>query len=303
MPLMTQGARALEMVARFGSIRNAAEHMNAAPSAVNRQILNLEAEYGTPLFERLPRGMRLTESGQLLVDLIRRWQLDNQAAGSAVNQLKGRGGGFVKIGVMECLASDFLPRAFGELRKTKADASLRALVGGTTDLTDRLMDGDIDLAVAFNAPRDAGLQIMHDVRLDLGAVMAPDHPLAGEKEIGFRDLLQHSLVLADDTLTVGPIVNAMLARSGQELASMVTTNSITAIKALVMQGAGASLLTPIDVHDEVGRGDLRFVPVTGTRMFMTLSVAARDVNALTPDARSMARIFRSMLDSLTAPEL
>ena len=43
MPLMTQEARALEMVARFGSIRNAAEHMNAAPSAVNRQIRNLAA--------------------------------------------------------------------------------------------------------------------------------------------------------------------------------------------------------------------------------------------------------------------
>src|SRR5258708_6843898 len=48
--------RYVDEVARPGSIRQAAERLHVAPSAVNRRILDLEDELGTPIFERLPRG-------------------------------------------------------------------------------------------------------------------------------------------------------------------------------------------------------------------------------------------------------
>ena len=52
---------------RVGSIRKAAAELNVAASALNRQILKLEADLGTPLFDRLPGGMRLTVAGDLLL--------------------------------------------------------------------------------------------------------------------------------------------------------------------------------------------------------------------------------------------
>ena len=52
--------RYLDEVVRRGSIRKAAEHLHVAPTAVNRQILDLEAELGTPLFERIHKRLRLT---------------------------------------------------------------------------------------------------------------------------------------------------------------------------------------------------------------------------------------------------
>ena len=54
-------------VARMGSIRKAAEHLNLTPSAMNRRIQDLEAEVGTPLFERRPRGVKLTTAGEMFV--------------------------------------------------------------------------------------------------------------------------------------------------------------------------------------------------------------------------------------------
>src|SRR4051812_35299240 len=53
----------VDAVARCGSIRKAAEALNVASSALNRQILDLEADLGSPLFERLPRGVRVTSAG------------------------------------------------------------------------------------------------------------------------------------------------------------------------------------------------------------------------------------------------
>ena len=63
--------RYLDEVARSGSIRKAADRLNVAASAINRQILSLEAELDTPLFERLPGGLRLTASGEELIAHVR----------------------------------------------------------------------------------------------------------------------------------------------------------------------------------------------------------------------------------------
>lgn len=52
-----------DAIRRAGSVREAARRLNVASSAVNRQLLKLEAELGTPLFERLPAGLKLTHAG------------------------------------------------------------------------------------------------------------------------------------------------------------------------------------------------------------------------------------------------
>ena len=53
----------VDEVARAGSIRRAAERLNVTASAVNRRIMDLEEELDAELFERRPRGVRLTAAG------------------------------------------------------------------------------------------------------------------------------------------------------------------------------------------------------------------------------------------------
>jgi len=302
MPLITQAARVLEMVARYGSIRRAAERVNAAPSAVNRQILNLEAELGTPLFERLPRGMRLTEAGKVVVEQVRAWQLENQRIQASVGNLKGHPGGHIRIGLMECLAAEFLPLAFRSLQLDHPGASLHAAVGGTTEIARQLAAGEIDLAITFNAPRDAGLKIVHETSFEMGAVMPPGHTLADRVEVRIDDLFDYPLIMADNSLTIGPVVDDMLERSRRPPIRRVTTNSVTMLKTMVAQGTGISILTTIDVFSEVSTGRLCFRPLAGARMFELLSVTARDIKALNPATRHFAQIIGSTLDSLSRAE-
>jgi len=65
-----------EAVAQHGSMRKAAGTLNVASSALNRQILDLEANLGVHLFERLPRGVRLTSAGEMLLGHVRRMARD-----------------------------------------------------------------------------------------------------------------------------------------------------------------------------------------------------------------------------------
>ena len=59
--------RYFRVVAGAGSIRRASEELNVSASAIDRQLLRAEEELQTPLFERLPTGLRLTAAGELLM--------------------------------------------------------------------------------------------------------------------------------------------------------------------------------------------------------------------------------------------
>lgn len=67
MPAFSRFLRYFVVVGRLGSIRKAAEILNVSASAIDRQILNVEADIGIPLFERLPTGLRLTAAGEIMV--------------------------------------------------------------------------------------------------------------------------------------------------------------------------------------------------------------------------------------------
>ncbi len=70
--LHSQLLRYLDEVARAGSIRKASEKLNISSSSINRQILALEDELGSPIFHRLHRQLRLTQTGEILIDHVRR---------------------------------------------------------------------------------------------------------------------------------------------------------------------------------------------------------------------------------------
>ena len=76
--MQTNALRYFLEVARTGSLSKASERLFVAVSALSRQIAKLEDEIGTPLFERRPRGMVLSEAGRLLAAHARRSLLETE---------------------------------------------------------------------------------------------------------------------------------------------------------------------------------------------------------------------------------
>ncbi len=81
--------RYVDEVARTGSIRKAADQLNVTASAVNRRIMDLEEELGTPLFERRARGVRLTSAGEIFVHYLRSQHGEVERMKSQIEDLKG----------------------------------------------------------------------------------------------------------------------------------------------------------------------------------------------------------------------
>src|SRR5690606_29432906 len=103
--------RYVDQVARLGSIRRAAGVLNVASSAVNRQILKLEAQMGTALFERIGNGVRPTAAGELVIrharDTLSKWQ----SVRTEISALAGDIHGEVRIVSIPSPLVSILPRA------------------------------------------------------------------------------------------------------------------------------------------------------------------------------------------------
>src|SRR5207237_10869544 len=80
----------VDEVARTGSIRKAALHLNVAASAISRQILALETQLGTPLFQRLPKKLILTAAGEVLIGHIAQTPTELTRAQAKIAEVKGR---------------------------------------------------------------------------------------------------------------------------------------------------------------------------------------------------------------------
>ncbi|PKP62851.1 MAG: hypothetical protein CVT86_06735 [Alphaproteobacteria bacterium HGW-Alphaproteobacteria-8] len=81
--------RAIDAVARAGSIRKAADQLAITHTALSRRILAFEAELGAPVFERLPRGVRLNPAGELVIHHFRTQIADMERVRSQIADLKG----------------------------------------------------------------------------------------------------------------------------------------------------------------------------------------------------------------------
>ncbi|MBL8345759.1 MAG: LysR family transcriptional regulator, partial [Rubrivivax sp.] len=85
---VSQSFRCFDAVARRGSVRKAAEALHLTAAAVHQQVVNLEAQVGTPLFDRLPKGMQLTAAGEIVLGAVRRMQRDYDQALAQVEGLR-----------------------------------------------------------------------------------------------------------------------------------------------------------------------------------------------------------------------
>src|SRR5882762_3612716 len=115
--LHSQLLRYLDEVARSGSIRKASDKLNIASSSINRQILALEAELGSPIFDRLHRQLRLTSAGEVLIGHIRRTLKDLARAEAQIEDLKGLRRGEVSIALVGGLASTFISKVGAAFRE------------------------------------------------------------------------------------------------------------------------------------------------------------------------------------------
>lgn len=253
--------RYLLKVADLGSIRRAADALNVAASAVNRQILNLEHEVGTPLFDRTAKGVRPTDAGRLLIRHARETLSGYAHVMAEINGLAGEHVGEVGLIGLASAIETLLPPAMVELARDYPGIDLRLVEADPAQAVAGLKAQNFELAILFVDRRNHEFQMLAQLETAIGAVMRSDHPLARRQSVTLTECAEHDVVMFTDRWMIAPIMEAEFGRTGARFRPRIVSNSMVVMAAAVRNGIGIGFFTPLGFIDEIRRGDVVHIPI------------------------------------------
>jgi DNA-binding transcriptional LysR family regulator len=284
--------RYLDTVAREGSIRKAAAALRVASSAVNRQILNLEAELGVVLFDRHRDGVRPTLAGEMLLRHVRSTLFDFDRIRADLDDLQGLRTGEIKIAALDSLVVDFLPRIIGEFHRNYPGTNYRVLALGPTDVTEEVASGRADIGVSFALREHHDVATAVTIDTAIGALLAPSHPLAGRRVLRLADCAPYPVILGHDTLPLTPLVETMLATGDTPIVPKLVSNSLEMMKRAVLANLGIAFFTRLAFRREIEAGELVHIPLAEVPLNQ-LKLAV-----MIPTARKLSVATAMMLEHL-----
>ncbi|RJL35931.1 LysR family transcriptional regulator [Bailinhaonella thermotolerans] len=251
----------IDEVARYGSIRAAGARLHVAPSAINRQILLLEEELGQALFERLPRGMRPTPAGEVLLAHVRRTMQEYREAVAEIRDLQSLPSGEVVIATMTGLASSIVSASTVSFHARHPGVRISIRVMSTHDILRAVANSEADLGLGFNVPSSPQLEICWQMDTQLGAVISPAHELARMESIPLAHFASYPLIFADRSMVIHGIIADTFSEAGIKVEPAFHTNSIETMKRLAAAGEAIAFLSRFDIAEEHQNGTLAFRPV------------------------------------------
>lgn len=217
--------RYVDAVAKAGSIRKAAETLAITSTALNRRILAMEEELGVSIFERLPRGVRLTAAGEMLIHHARSQFADMERVKSQIADLAGVRRGHTAIACSQALLPFFLPEQIALYRRDHPAVTFEVLVRDRAAAEQALVDISADLALVFEPVRMTEFQILLTIRQPVYAVMGPGHPLAEQEIVRLRDCLRFPVAMPTAPYGVRHLMEMAVRRSSLQLDPVVESDS------------------------------------------------------------------------------
>ena len=306
MAMDSKRLRGLLAIAEHGNFGRAATAMGLSQPSLSRQIALLETEVSVPLLYRNGRGASLTSEGQRLVDAARPliWALD--ALPSAISDDEPHGQ--VVLGMPTFLSAHFAGPIFGELRTRYPRLHVKLVDGFSGFVSQWLQEDRLDLAVIYAARRSP-------------AVSA--EPLADEEIFlfGSRDMARQAIdaatLPAEGSVPIDAVSQLDIILPGREHglrralqragarpdpARLLEVESLAAIRALVRQGAGWSIL-PRAGLTAGGNADLVMWPLGDPPLRVRLMLAFGANRPITPALRAVTRFLKDEVARMQALEV
>lgn len=239
-------------------MRGAARELNVASSAVSRQIQALEESLGVGLFDRIGRGLRLSQAGEILFAHARRTIGDSEATFSELDALKGLRRGFVRVASVESVTEVMLPQIVGAFRAKFPGIHVDVVVTGSAMVADMVETAEADVGFTFEPPASPRLSVNFRRDMAIGCVMAPGHPLAEREALCLADCLAFPVALPAQGLSLRARIDATLGDKGETRRTFVESNSLRFMKALARSGACVAFQTRVGLEEDLLSGRLVF---------------------------------------------
>jgi DNA-binding transcriptional LysR family regulator len=168
----------------------AARRLRVAQPALSRQIQNLEEELGFSLFDRLPRGVKISAAGKQFLEEARRILQQVSDATTRARSVASGKSGSLRVGFVESVSwHGLVPASFRRFRERQPDAELQLRPMSSSDQIQAIESGQLDAAFAFAlASMGSSLAQLKAGVLKLVLAAPKGHPLTRRKRVVLRDL-------------------------------------------------------------------------------------------------------------------
>ncbi|WP_029891108.1 LysR family transcriptional regulator [Polycyclovorans algicola] len=283
-----------QAVAANGSVSRGAQRLHISQSAVSKQLGEFERALGVVLFDRLPRGVRLTEAGRLLLGYANRLFAIEAEARSALGDLKQQARGSLTIGASRTIGSYLLPQRLAAFRQRYPAVELSLQVENTHVIERKLLAGEIDIGFTEGVVSSEQLDYSEFAQDELVLIAAPRHPAAKQGSMTLATLQDLRLLMHEIGSGTRAVTELALAEKGLRIRPSMTLASTEAIKHTVAAGAGLAFLSSLSIKTEQRARRLTVLNVDGLRIARALyQVRLRN----TPPGPTLA----AFLDVLQAP--
>lgn len=278
--------RALDATVRTGTISKAAQRLGVTPPAVTMQMRLLEEEVGLPLLEKTTSGLRPTDAGAVVLDTAHRCEAALEDCYTALQALRGAGGGRVRVGVVST-AKYFAPRALAAFSHAHPNVEVRLSVGNRSATIDALRDYELDFAVMGRPPQS--FEVQQAVIGDHPHVIVapPDHAMARTHRLPISKLAKETFLLREEGSGTRMLMQRLFAEVGLNPNIGMEMGSNETIKQAVMAGLGIALISAHTVAPEVKEGRLAILDVSGLPVVRQWFVVRRSGKDLMPAAQAL----------------
>jgi len=238
------------------------------------------------LFKKKGRRVYLTDEGKSLFEYAARIFQYEKEIENAIDEMRELKRGVLRLGTTKTYARYFMPLMITSFHKNFPNIKIQLNEGSSADMIYSLADFKIDVAIIAKAIDHAGVNFFPFSREEMALIAAPDYPLAGKKEVSFKELAKEPFIMKEIGSGTRKLVEELFARAKCKPNILMETSNTEFIKQLVNRGEGVSFLVKEAVAAELKNKDLIEVPLAGHKILFEVSIAYLKGQVLSPPARA-----------------
>lgn len=227
-------------VAKTGNLTRAASNLGISQPALSRSIQKLEGVVGEPLFERQPRGVKLTELGEFF--LIRANQIKDLVDDTFAELTEASNRGRIRLAVIPTIAPYLLPSVLKQFGRKHPEINIQVQEDTTQNIVRLSKDGEIDLAIVALPIHEKYLETVALFDEELILVLPKGHALESKKRIKLADIQEYPFISLDSQHCLSDNISEFCNRASISPITIERTNQLATIQELVALQHGISII-------------------------------------------------------------
>jgi DNA-binding transcriptional LysR family regulator len=255
------------------SIRKAAERVHISPSALSRQVMLLEAEYGQALLIRKANGVELTAAGDILLRHIHSLLRQEHALKGDLADLGNLQFGHIRVACGNGFATSLANLVLPEFYDIHPGVTYTVAVYPGDEVIRSIAEDLADIGLTFNPPAHPAIEVISSFKAPLLAVTSPQRTYKKARGgVSIEELSKTPLALPRFNHGIRRLVHQVEMAEGVRLRPAMESNSYEVLKSFIMNRNGVSLFPYFSVAQELKEGKLRARPLENA-MFQSTSGA------------------------------